>query len=338
MRRTYPLGLILALVGLAALAVLLTLASSGSVTAQIVTAIPTFTPTATIGPTPIITPTPAGCGGALPLVKGSIIFIKPGINIRNLPSLDGGVVGYTAESMTFSVTGGPVCANDFNWWQITGPGNPGWVAEGRPGEYFIFDSGFTISGTQTAPCGDRAVYVPGERIVLFKGVRVRENPGIGNLVITVAATGMQAVVLNGPVCADSYWWWKVRVVVVGVTYDGWIVQGTRGSTENYAISEAELNREVCSWPLMLHIGDNAYVNYYDFVPKHLRSEPGLEATILLKLLDNVPVTILDGPVCADGYNWWKVTIRSNIPMTGWMAEGGNWIKTISPPVTSTPFP
>lgn len=327
---------LLAVVMLAAALLLLFhgLASPPALAQTELTATPTLT--ATEGPTPIVTPTPAGCAVPLPLAPGSIIYVRAGILIRNLPTLDGGMVGYTEAQTEYVVVGGPVCSNDYNWWQITGPGNPGWVAEGRPSAYFIIDPGLNISGTPVG-CGTPETFVTGESIVLFRGLRVRAAPNLGGLVLTVASEGTKATILDGPVCANSYYWWKVRVTVLDIVYDGWIAQGTRRSTQGYLASEAELNKPVCSSPLAFNVGDKAYVNYYDSIPKHLRASPSLNGTILFSLIDNVPVIIIGGPVCADGYNWWQITVRSNIAATGWLAEGGRWLRVVER-ITPTPTP
>jgi hypothetical protein len=337
MQKRHYLPLFVAIFLLAVLNVLL----SGSAAAQTqptLTPLPTFTVLPTLGPTAINTPTPAGCVVPLPLVKGSIIFIRGGVNIRHQPSVSGGVVGYTAEQTEYVVVGGPVCANDLNWWQVSGPGNDGWVAEGKPGNYLIINSGITTTDATPQGCGVPLQLVKGETLLLFTGLRVRAQPNLEGLVLTVASDGSRAVVLDGPICADRYNWWKVRVQVLDIVYEGWIVEGTKQTTQTYIISETELYKPVCDFPLNLGPGDRARVNYFDFKEKHLRTAPSLSAPILFDLIDEVPLIIIGGPVCADGYNWWNVTVRSNIAATGWMAEGGRWIRLVEKAPTLTPLP
>ena len=51
---------------------------------------------------------------------------------------------------------------------------------------------------------------------------------------------------------------------------------------------------------------------------NLRSEPGTGATLLGTIPEGTVISVLDGPVCADGYGWWQVEYNGQ---TGWTAEG-----------------
>lgn len=58
--------------------------------------------------------------------------------LRYLPGTDGSVAASLPEGTTFTVTGGPECAQGYRWWQVTlSDGMVGWVAEGAPDEYWI---------------------------------------------------------------------------------------------------------------------------------------------------------------------------------------------------------
>jgi hypothetical protein len=130
------------------------------------------------------------------------------------------------------------------------------------------------------------------------------------------------------VCASNINWWKVRATVVGVVYDGWVAESVPTRDPFFVIA----TRPPCDFPLRLQIGEQARVIYSDAQPKRLRAEPSTRGAILAELIENVPLQILDGPVCSDTYNWWRVRVLSSSPVEGWLAEGGPsnyWIAPIS---------
>jgi hypothetical protein len=58
----------------------------------------------------------------------------------------------------------------------------------------------------------------------------------------------------------------------------------------------------------------------------VREGPGLEYETLGTLSDGTPLTVLDGPQTADGYQWWKVATDDG--QEGWVA--GDWLLPVSP--------
>jgi hypothetical protein len=64
----------------------------------------------------------------------------------------------------------------------------------------------------------------------------------------------------------------------------------------------------------------------------LRAEPGFEGEILADILVGKTVRVIDLPVCATGFLWWKV--RTNNNQVGWMAEGEAalyYLEPVQPP-------
>ncbi|HEX2618916.1 MAG TPA: SH3 domain-containing protein, partial [Phototrophicaceae bacterium] len=61
------------------------------------------------------------------------------------------------------------------------------------------------------------------------------------------------------------------------------------------------------------------------LPNRIRTTPSIDDRIGV-VIGEVPgggvVTVIDGPVCADGYGWWKINYEGNV---GWTADGdGNY--------------
>jgi WD40 repeat protein len=69
---------------------------------------------------------------------------------------------------------------------------------------------------------------------------------------------------------------------------------------------------------------------------NLRAEPSLDGEVLRKLQPGDRVTILDGPVEADGYTWWKVQTEDGT--TGWTVNIPEWYVPVSEEATTTPTP
>ena len=72
-------------------------------------------------------------------------------------------------------------------------------------------------------------------------------------------------------------------------------------------------------PIRLAVGMKAMVSLNPPVPSRVRAQPGLQANPLGQIDPGETVTVLDGPRCADHYNWWKV--QSTKGLTGWTVEG-----------------
>lgn len=68
----------------------------------------------------------------------------------------------------------------------------------------------------------------------------------------------------------------------------------------------------------LIIGERGRVLPDDPRPVNVRRLPGIEHTLVTVIPINGLFMVLDGPVCADGYQWYKVHYRE---ATGWLAEG-----------------
>lgn len=280
-------------------------------------------------PTPLEPPTPTlpiavipvfgACSEPLSLEIGQVVSVRGGVNLRNLPSRSGGVVNYFAESTLVTVIEGPTCADGINWWRVNGPGNTGWVAEGDAGVRFI-----TVLAEDAARgCAAPLPFAAGQGMRMINNVRLRDNATTAGLVLTVVPAGSLATVLAGPVCADSYNWWLVETVVVNRTYRGWVAEGHVGAYYVESENAALLAASVCADPLSWAVGTAGYVDLpIGAPPRSLRAAPGRDAPEIAQLIHGTPFVVTGTPVCADGTNWWPVRLRSNIPVEGWLSEGG----------------
>jgi hypothetical protein len=77
-----------------------------------------------------------------------------------------------------------------------------------------------------------------------------------------------------------------------------------------------------TYPSRLHVGDQAHISYDPPLPNRVRAQPTTGSDIIGYLEVGERMQILDGPVCAEGWIWWRV--RSlDTGLVGWTAEGDN---------------
>jgi hypothetical protein len=70
----------------------------------------------------------------------------------------------------------------------------------------------------------------------------------------------------------------------------------------------------------LAVGMRAFTNKEPPVPNRLRAEAGIEYEVVGRIQPGEIVRIEEGPVCSDGWVWWKVRTETG-GYTGWAAEG-----------------
>jgi hypothetical protein len=114
---------------------------------------PTPTLPAANAPAPAAaTPVPGRtvCDGALPtrLNVGLIARVRPAglpVNIRANPSSSSARAGQLNPADTFSIIGGPQCAENIVWWQISFDQITGWAGEGANNVYWIEPTGDVVA-------------------------------------------------------------------------------------------------------------------------------------------------------------------------------------------------
>jgi hypothetical protein len=82
----------------------------------------------------------------------------------------------------------------------------------------------------------------------------------------------------------------------------------------------------------LHTGGMAEVVNVGEAALLVRNEPGLHAAVQVRLTEGTRVTILEGPVDADSYRWWRIESEHG---AGWSAErrsdGTPWLRPMRSP-------
>lgn len=81
-------------------------------------------------------------------------------------------------------------------------------------------------------------------------------------------------------------------------------------------------------PSRLRIGQTARVTFTDGSPLNLRDGAGSEGNLLLKMPEGTVFTVLEGPACIGGVNWWQLQLEDGT--SGWASEGANGDYYIEP--------
>lgn len=90
---------------------------------------------------PTTAPETVSCPGTLdPLLTiGEEGHVLPGSgnNVRVTPSVQGSRVGSLQPGVTFTVVGGPECADGYLWWQVESGSISGWTVQGDSSDYWV---------------------------------------------------------------------------------------------------------------------------------------------------------------------------------------------------------
>ncbi|MCA9833744.1 MAG: SH3 domain-containing protein [Thermomicrobiales bacterium] len=153
-----------------------------------------------------------------------------------------------------------------------------------------------VGAKETIPDPD---YSPGQVIsVTTDSANLRSLPGKSEDILLSAPWGSIFQIIEGPTTVDGESWYHVR----GDLGSGWIAQSTFGASNAEAPAGA------------FAVGDELYVSE-DLV--NLRDEPSLKGTIVGSVNYMDAATVIDGPMPANGYTWYKVNAAD---LTGWITE------------------
>jgi uncharacterized protein YgiM (DUF1202 family) len=222
-----------------------------------------------------------------------VVVIDGSLNLRVSPSLTAKVDRVLEDGTPLEILEGPTSAAGFSWYRVeTGSGSVGWVA----GLYLAYPGGDGIVGFSQ---GDTVRVVDGS-------LNVRSEPGLDSSVKSVLEDGSALVVMDGPVAADGYTWYEVRNFGIA---PGWVA----GEFLVYddGISMCEGGAE-CDNPQ--EEGDTVTV-VTDFL--NLRSQPGIDATVLAVLPNGTVGEYTGESEGADEIVWVKITGDFG---TGWVAR------------------
>jgi len=134
--------------------------------------------------------------------------------------------------------------------------------------------------------------------------------------------------LEGPVQADNYAWWKVDNsagligwVAAGPANDPWLVPAAAVTVTVQPPGTPQLvNRAI-------KLGDRVQVTTAPGQPLTVRDSAGKTATAIAKVMPGAQFTVRDGPVKQDGLTWWEL---EGDTVKGWAADGDGVDRWLTP--------
>jgi hypothetical protein len=164
--------------------------------------------------------------------------------------------------------------------------------------------------------GGQALAVPG----FDSPLNVRTAPALDGDIVTAVVHGTVLAILDGPISADGYDWWQVRLPN---TATGWAVGAAEDGPTLRSVQYGSVG-----------IGGRYTVYGAGARGLNLRAAPTIAGQPLTTLIQGRDVTIMDGPVQADGFTWWYVvTTYSN--EAGWVAGEVDGVETLIPVITES---
>jgi len=160
----------------------------------------------------------------------------------------------------------------------------------------------------------------GDAVEVIDGTanNLRTGPGLGYARLPQRmAPGDVWYVQDGPVCADGIYWYQVAAY----DFAAWTAEGQPGRgyylgrtdrLPNHGGSTAACTSQRLGVGMRVMVGDTQ--------PQHVRQAANRNAAHIAWLYPGVPVTIMDGPRCADGWVWWYIRDDSG-RIRGWTSEG-----------------
>lgn len=152
------------------------------------------------------------------------------------------------------------------------------------------------------------------RVVAPYGLNLRTDTSANAQLLTQLGSGQRVTVVDGPISAEGYTWWKVED---SAGNSGW---GVDGDGENTWISpnvggSQPVNRSP-------RVNERVRVTMPGDLQLTIRSLPGVDAPVLIRVDSGTEFSVVDGPRNANGYVWFR--IRSNDGnIAGWAAEADN---------------
>lgn len=253
-----------------------------------------------------------GDGTSIP--AGTHVYVNTDtLNLRSDAGLSTGVITQLSTGAQLTVSSGPVIVDGYDWYAVeTEAGEYGWVAgiylgyaSNGAGEDDGWSGGFDI--------GDIAV-------IDAPSLNCRTGPGFAYTVDHVMAGGEQVIVLEGPIPADGYHWFQLAME------DGDIAWAIGEGLAPTGDSDGSGDGDGTWFPK----GAEVIVNTDRL---NLRVGAGLTQGVIMTLPYGTPLIVSNGPMAADGYNWYEVeTLDGDL---GWVAgaflayggdgQDGSWV-------------
>lgn len=189
----------------------------------------------------------------------------------------------------------------------------GGVPEDLATQFFaIAETSFPMPTSYAPGCAAALPLVRGSGVTIRSGITIRYSPSTTAPYLTTPLTDVEAIIVDGPVCANDHIWWGVQ----SETFTGWMAESNVNITFFRDTTLPQV--PVCASPLNITVGEtvNTTANVY------IRQDPNPQGHPLTVASMGTPIRILSEAHCQNGYNWRHVQADvAGFTYTGWMAEG-----------------
>ncbi len=269
------------------------------------------------------------------------------LRARSEPGINQTIELHFVEGEQVEVLEGPVEADGFLWWLVQGEEGAGWIVERGPDDLILLEALTATpmpteeAPSQPTPAPEPVMGIGATARVVNIGdsvLSIRSGAGTDYRVIGSLVEGDEVDILDGPIDAEGYTWWRVE----SDAGTGWCA-GEVGDTamlEPLTAAVPTNTPTVAPTPeSSLQVGDIVVVVNLGNTELSVRSKPGVDQSLTTSLPEGAEAELLEGPVEADGYIWWRVESDDG---TGWCAEsgpdGGTWLELLPPTPQKTATP
>jgi hypothetical protein len=168
----------------------------------------------------------------------------------------------------------------------------------------------TAIPSPTPGCAAPLALQAGQQAFVRGGIFVRTAPSESAPYVNYYAESVTVTIAEGPVCDGRLFnWWRVR----GPGQDGWIAEGIPGRYFIYG----SVPVSDCAVPGTVVVGQEARI----LNGARVREQPNASALVLTVAPFDALVEVLEGPVCADDLNWWRIRVTVlDFTYEGWAAD------------------
>jgi uncharacterized protein YgiM (DUF1202 family) len=159
------------------------------------------------------------------------------------------------------------------------------------------------------------------RVTTEDGLNLRDKPATSGQLITRLGGGQRVTVIDGPVSADDFTWWKIDD---GQGNIGWAVQGDKdGDWLSPKLGDPQPSNRAPK------VGERVQVTTETDQLLTIRATPGRDAPILAQVGNGKQYTVVAGPQSADGFTWYQIRSDDG-SLVGWAADGDSTKRWLSP--------
>lgn len=159
------------------------------------------------------------------------------------------------------------------------------------------------------------------RVTAPAGLNFRDQPTTGSQLLGQFGTGILVDVLEGPVSADDFIWWRLDDRQGNI---GWAAQGD--DTTQWISPQLGDPQPVNRPP---RVGDRAVVTMPLGGQLSVRQLPGTDAVLVQRADNGTEFSVIAGPQTVDGYNWYQIRSDDG-SIEGWAADGDGADRWLSP--------